>query len=61
MNFCYAWFVSVDWGSLAKQWITQRETILPETFNQPPPPPPPPPPESYGIDSSAGIPLYYFK
>lgn len=37
----------VDWASLAKQWIAQREaveTLQTETLSQPPPPPPPPPP-----------------
>lgn len=38
---------SVDWASLAKQWIAQREaaqTFDHGTLAQPPPPPPPPPP-----------------
>lgn len=38
----------VDWASLAKQWINQRDVIPAETYAQPPPPPPPPPPEGEG-------------
>ena len=51
---CFHHFYSVDWASLAKQWIQLKETqpetpvtsvgLSNATLAVPPPPPPPPPP-----------------
>lgn len=55
--------LTVDWAALAKQWITQRETIPPPEAAAPPaepatvtpPPPPPPPPEEESVAAQQKI------